>query len=182
MNTVFRYSLLIVACFSLVFTLSCKPKKEKQRKIITRDMLFDHNKKLVELENKVIQDYLDTNSVEMQQTSTGLWYRMTLDVEGETARKKDEVHLNYSIMLLDSTICYSSDKNGMWSFEVGRGNVESGIEEAILMMSEGDKASFILRPHMAHGLSGDGDKIPGRTILLYQLELIKISRSEYDNE
>ncbi|MCU4175426.1 FKBP-type peptidyl-prolyl cis-trans isomerase [Carboxylicivirga sp. N1Y90] len=182
MNMVFRNVFLIVACISLAFTFSCKQKKQKQKKVITREMLLEHNRNLVDLENKVIRDYLDTIGIEMQQSKTGLWYKIDSDSVGETAREKDMVHLNYKIMLMDSAVCYSSEKNGMWSFEVGKGSVETGIEEGILLMSEGDEASFILRPNMAHGLSGDGDRIPGRAILLYQLELIKIDRSEHKSE
>lgn len=179
MSTAIKYCLLaLLFCVFASIMLSCKPQKEQKRKSITREMLLQHNKNLVDLENKVIRTYIDSCGLQMQQTKTGLWYGIESDSIGEAAQKRDIVHLNYVICLLDSTLCYSSEKNGIWSFEVGKGNVESGIEEGILLMSEGDKASFILPPNMAHGLSGDGDKIPGRAILHYHLELLKIERSD----
>ncbi len=55
--------------------------------------------------------------------------------------------------------------------EIGHGGVESGIEEGILLLHKGDKARFILPPFRAHGLLGDRQKIPPRSIIVYELEL-----------
>jgi FKBP-type peptidyl-prolyl cis-trans isomerase len=52
--------------------------------------------------------------------------------------------------------------------------VESGLEEGILLLREGDKAKFILPPHLAHGLLGDDNKIPARSIIVYDLELLSL--------
>ena len=41
-------------------------------------------------------------------------------------------------------------------------------------MHEGDKARFIMPPHLAHGLLGDNHKIPARAIIIYEVELIKL--------
>ena len=54
------------------------------------------------------------------------------------------------------------------------GGVESGLEEGILLMKTGGKAKFILPPHLAYGLPGDGKKIPARAILVYDVELLSI--------
>jgi FKBP-type peptidyl-prolyl cis-trans isomerase len=53
--------------------------------------------------------------------------------------------------------------------------VESGLEEGILLLQEGDKARFIMPPHLAHGLIGDRDKIPARATIIYDLELVSLS-------
>ena len=60
-------------------------------------------------------------------------------------------------------------------FKIGQGGVESGLEEAVLLMSVGDKGRFIMPPHLAHGLLGDNNKIPPRSIIVYQAELIKLT-------
>ena len=82
--------------------------------------------------------------------------------------------INYSISLLDGTECYNSDDSGPRQFKIGQGGVESGLEEGILFMHEGDKARFIMPPHLAHGLLGDNHKIPARAIIIYEVELIKL--------
>ena len=61
------------------------------------------------------------------------------------------------------------------SFKVGFGGVESGLEEGVLLLRTGDKARFIMPPHLAHGLIGDGDCIPMRAIIIYDVELVRVS-------
>jgi FKBP-type peptidyl-prolyl cis-trans isomerase len=57
---------------------------------------------------------------------------------------------------------------------VGKGGVESGLEEGILLLHEGDKARFVLAPHLAHGLIGDENRIPPRSIIIYYIELLAV--------
>ena len=60
------------------------------------------------------------------------------------------------------------------SFVVGKGGVESGLEEVVKYLHAGDNARFILPPHLAHGNFGDGKKIPPGAILLYELKLLAV--------
>jgi FKBP-type peptidyl-prolyl cis-trans isomerase len=53
-------------------------------------------------------------------------------------------------------------------------NVESGIHEVLLYMSEGDRARVILPSHMAFGYTGDSNKIPQNASLLYDLKILEI--------
>ena len=57
---------------------------------------------------------------------------------------------------------------------VGRGGVESGLEEAVLKLRKNSSAILILPPHLAHGLIGDGNKIPPKAILVYKIKVIDI--------
>jgi len=57
---------------------------------------------------------------------------------------------------------------------VGHGGVESGLEEAVLLLHAGDKARIIIPSHLAYGLVGDDDKIPARATLIYEIELIEL--------
>jgi FKBP-type peptidyl-prolyl cis-trans isomerase len=42
------------------------------------------------------------------------------------------------------------------------------------MMRAGDKARFVIPPHLAYGLLGDENRIPARAIIVYQLELVEV--------
>jgi FKBP-type peptidyl-prolyl cis-trans isomerase len=79
------------------------------------------------------------------------------------------------VSLLDGTECYNSDREGPKIFTIGRGGVESGLEEGILLMKEGSRAKFIMPPYLAHGLPGDGKRIPARAIIVYDVELISLN-------
>ena len=62
----------------------------------------------------------------------------------------------------------------MKTIKIAAGSVEGGLDEALLLMRIGDKARIILLPHLAHGLLGDFEKIPARSIIVYYIELVEL--------
>jgi len=111
----------------------------------------------------------------MEVTESGLWYMVYEAGDGKMAEQGDLVALEYSVSLLDGTLCYHSDESGPLNFVVGRGGVEAGLEEGILLLRVGDKARFILPPHLAYGLLGDENKIPARSVIIYDLTLTSVT-------
>ncbi len=166
--------------FALVVPLffSCKMQnsEQKQKYRITQEDLINVNRKLVGKDAEEINRYIHKHHMDMKETNTGLWYMIDKEGEGPMVKKGDVVKIAYEISLLDGTKCYSSDSLGLKEFKVGQGGVESGLEEGILFLNMGAKATFILPPHRAYGLVGDDNKIPGRSILLYKVELVDKSR------
>jgi FKBP-type peptidyl-prolyl cis-trans isomerase len=57
-------------------------------------------------------------------------------------------------------------------------NVENGLHEAIQYLRVGDKAKIILPSYLAHGLTGDSDKIPPMASVLYDIELVEITTKD----
>ena len=55
---------------------------------------------------------------------------------------------------------------------VDQSEVESGLQEAIKLLSTGDRAKFIIPSHIAHGLLGDLNKIPPLRTLVIDLTLL----------
>lgn len=141
---------------------------------MTREDYIEINRQRVIQEQDLIVHYLDTTGLNMQRTATGLWYRITEEGRGENIVAGKVVALNYEIRLLDGTVCYSSDKDGKKVFLVGQGGVESGLEEGVLLLKQGSKATFLMPPHLAHGLMGDDDRIPARAILRYEVEVLEV--------
>jgi FKBP-type peptidyl-prolyl cis-trans isomerase len=120
------------------------------------------------------QAFVQRNKWNMQQTPSGLWYIIIHEGNGKPARSGDMITLAYRLELLDGTLCYSSDSLGLKHFRIGQGGVESGLEEGVLLMKEGDSARLILPPHLAHGLTGDGKRIPARSIIKYEIDIINL--------
>jgi FKBP-type peptidyl-prolyl cis-trans isomerase len=110
----------------------------------------------------------------MKETGTGLRYMIYRDGSGLKAEKGKVAILNYKLWLITGDLVYSSETNGPKSFLIGKGGVESGLEEGILLMKVGDKAKMILPSHLAHGLLGDEKKIPPRTAIVYDIELVEL--------
>ena len=139
-----------------------------------KKQLVEVNKILVKKDRQRIIGYIDRQGWDMKESDTGLWYEIEKKGEGEPAKEGKYISLDYTLSLLDGTLCYSSAVDGVKSFRIGRGGVESGLEEAVLMLNQGGKGRFILSPHLAHGLPGDGNKIPPRAILIYSIEVLSI--------
>jgi len=140
----------------------------------TKSKMVEVNKILVRRDRQLIERYAERHGLDMKETETGLWYEIIEKGSGEKVRSGKTVSLNYKVSLLSGTECYNSDKDGPKEFIVGKGNVESGLEEGILMLSEGSRARFILPPHLAYGLPGDGNKIPARAIIIYDIDLLSV--------
>jgi FKBP-type peptidyl-prolyl cis-trans isomerase len=151
--------------------------KEKSKEEINKqnETLLNVNKYLVSKDAALIRAYSERRGWKMTTSQSGLWYMITTEGKGDAPQTGKMAEINYSLSLLDGTPCYSSDSLGTKKFRIGKGGIESGLEEGILLMHEGGKAVFILPPHLAHGLMGDDNKIPPRAILLYEVELLKIS-------
>ncbi len=174
-------------CLSVVviflFAVSCSnksssrtkpnPKLHKQFK----ENLVKANKGLLSIDQERIKEYADRRQWQMEKAKTGMWYQIIHSdkEQGDSAKVGKTAFLKYTVSLLDGTLCYSSDSTGLLQFNIGHGGVEFGLEKAILLMKVGDKGRFIMPPHLAHGLLGDDNKIPLRTTIVYQIELIKLA-------
>lgn len=162
----------------LVLFQSCSGNQDKGRtdKELhdTEEALVGANRLLVKKDREKIMAYVRRNNLTMKETPSGLWFGIQRYGFGAKARENALVTLKYRVSLLDSTVCYDSDSLGYKQFRLGKGGVEAGLEEGVLLLSVGDKANLIMPPHLAHGLPGDGNKIPARSVIVYEVILVKV--------
>lgn len=137
-----------------------------------KEELITTNQSLSQTENLRIDAFVNRKEWPMMESGTGLRYWIYQAGNGDSIRVADVVKVNFSISLLNGVVCYSSDSSGAQSFKVDMDDVESGLHEAMQLMRVGDKAKLILPPHLAHGLVGDMNKIPGNSSLVYDIEVI----------
>lgn len=158
--------------------LSCDDKKQNKQvaNAITQkqveDYLEQNNRDFLNYEANKINEYVESHDLNVIQTGTGLRYQIHDKGDGVLIKEGDIVTLEYEISLLNGDLIYSSENDGVKTFIVGRGGVESGLEEAILKLSKNSVATLIIPVHLAHGLIGDGNKIPTRATLVYNLKVI----------
>ncbi|MDA3892420.1 MAG: FKBP-type peptidyl-prolyl cis-trans isomerase [Salinivirgaceae bacterium] len=161
--------ILLFSCKSQTKNYTAKEKKEFHNNLVKA------NKGLVTKDQELIESYAKHRNWNMQKSKTGLWYEIIKTTNAPKAKPGQVAHIRYQINLLDGTSCYTSDSLGVKQFKIGQGGVESGLEEAILLLSEGDAARFIMPPHLAHGLLGDENKIPPHSTIVYNVELLKLT-------
>jgi len=159
--------------------VSCTDKPKKKPIVVNyaklKEDIIQVNKPAVVMENDEINAYIKAHNYSMQTTGTGLRY---LFINENPKEKKVEggnrIKVNFKVSLLDGTLCYTSATKGPKQFTVGSDNVESGVHEGVQLMHLHDKAIFILPAHLAFGLIGDRDKIPPKSAVVYEVEVISI--------
>ncbi len=139
-----------------------------------QEAFAESNKRILALENEAIADFIQRFGWEMQQTGSGLRVKIRNEGRGEKASYGQRARIRYTVYLLTGDPVYSSEQRGPLEFTVGRGGVERGLEEGILLLREGAEAVFIMPSHLAHGLPGDGRAIPKRATIVYELELLEL--------
>ncbi len=176
-----KYLKIIILSVIIISLFSCKEENNttyQPRKINNsgfKDTLKIINKYLLKVDAERIESYIKRHDWHTQTTQTGLWYEIYETKNGQKTKNGDIVKFNYRIELLDGTLCYSSDSAGTKRIKIGKGNVESGLQQGLLLMKVGDKAHFIMPPYMAHGMLGDFEKIPARATIIYDVELLEIT-------
>lgn len=144
----------------------------------SRKELEEINKFLVEKDEERIRSFVRRRDWNMDRTGSGLWYAIYENSDGPNVKDGDYVKLDYEIRLLDGTLCYTSDSTGAKIFRVGETEEVTGLHEGLKLLSKGDKARFIIPPHLAHGLLGDSERIPARAILVYDLTVQEVSKEK----
>lgn len=116
--------------------------------------------------------------------------------EGEPGKDGDAVSFYYTGRLLNGRVFDSRTSGEPFSFTLGKNSVISGFEAAAKSMREGEKARFYLPSEVAYGSAGwfvapeevrndllkvagyrQYVNIPPHSVLEFELELVKITRS-----
>ncbi len=111
---------------------------------------------------------------EIVESGTGLRYWIYEQSEGREVKKEDVVRVEFKVELLDGTLCYATEKGEYSLFKVDKSDVETGVQEGIKYMREGERAKLIIPSHLGHGLIGDLDKIPPMQVLIVDLHVKSI--------
>ena len=166
--------ILVVLAFSLA---SCNGDGDGSQEVRYKDIkepLIKENIKITREEQRLIDRFIERRQWEMEETGTGLKYMIYQKGAGLLAKPGMRATVEYEITLLDGSLCYSSLEKGPRTFLIGRDNVEAGIHEAVALMHVGDRAKFVIPSYLAHGLSGDQNKIPTKASLVVDLHLIRV--------
>ncbi len=170
-------SLILLVGLSILYA-SCSSDTDSERMIDGQQFmsrLESANKVLLEVEKQEINDFINRYNWEMEETGSGLHYHIYAPSNGAAAEVGKTAVIKYDIYLLNGELVYSSEQLGNKTFKIGQGGVESGLEEAILLLRLGEKARFIMPAHLAHGVPGDGVKIPRQASILYDVQLLELN-------
>lgn len=169
------YQVLILgSLISCQFDNNTEKTKSPDNNKAANEALEKANRYLIRAEYEDIENYTRRHQLKMEQTGSGLRFMFLEEGKGPKVESGKTVVLAYNLSLITGDIIYTSNVDGRKIFEVGKGNVESGLEEAMQFLQVGDKVKLILPSHLGYGLLGDNNKIPPRSTLIYDLEVLEI--------
>ncbi|MDR1739938.1 MAG: FKBP-type peptidyl-prolyl cis-trans isomerase [Bacteroidales bacterium] len=152
--------LLSVACNNPVATV-------KPPEAVSEEQLLQAHKKLALDEQIEIDAFIRRAGLKnIKKTGSGLY----VSIWGS-----DGVKINYgdTVKMFARTTLINGDKifEGWQEIIVGKTEMIQGLREALQLISYGDSTLLIIPSHLAYGFSGDGNTIPARATLLYELKI-----------
>lgn len=174
---------LIFSGSILIFS-SCKPKYRQQERAVNQlipdqESIYRSNQSMVRQYANTIREHAINKKWVLNETGTGVFFQIINQKKKNQAAKiiaGDWVSLSYRLSLLDGTECYASKNKGLKQFVVGKSEAEPGLHDAIQFLHSGDSAIIVIPPQRAFGLTGDGDRIPPRAILVYEISVDSVTR------
>ena len=135
-------------------------------------LIFDVE--LIEVKKKFIDTDFSLPGEEIK-TESGLIMIEHVEGDGVKPQVGQVVFVHYTGMLADGTQFDSSHDRGQpIRFNVGKGKVIKGWDEAILDMRVGSKRTLVIPPELGYGQRGAGRAIPPNATLIFEVELLDI--------
>ena len=124
---------------------------------------------------EVMEAFVDTDfSLPGREEVTNSGLRMIIHKKGSGVQPitGQTVEVHYTGLLeTGSKFDSSHDRGRPFSFQLGQGRVIKGWDEAIALMSKGEKRTLIIPPDIGYGSRAMG-KIPPNSTLIFEVELI----------
>ncbi len=143
--------------------------------------LFNEGKDKIEENNKALAAKAEAEALKkleelkagMQTTESGLMYKITKKGTGDKPTAGNNIKVHYAGRLTNGTEFDNSFKRGEpIEFAVGVGQVIKGWDEGILLLNEGDEATFLIPPTLGYGARGAGGVIPANAWLIFDVQLV----------
>ncbi len=131
--------------------------------------------KRVAAERAAAEARLEALAAGFEKTESGLRYQFIQKGNGKQAEKGKTVSVHYSGQLENGRIFDNSySRKKPIEFPLGRGMVIEGWDEGIALLHVGDKARFVIPPHLGYGSAGAGGVIPPNAVLIFDVELMDV--------
>jgi peptidylprolyl isomerase len=135
-----------------------------------------NNNPTTEIAQMSVSQMSSSSDAETITTQSGLQYKEITIGTGATPEKGQKVIVHYTGTLENGTKFDSSrDRNSPFSFQIGVGQVIKGWDEGLSTMKVGGRRILIIPPELGYGARGAGGVIPPNAVLIFDVELLKIS-------
>lgn len=143
--------------------------RQKQAQI--KENLEKTNQIIIEKELERIQSFIERNSWQVEQKD-GVYIQLLDKGNSITLKDGDEIALSYECSLLNGTKVYDSKNDGKIYIKIGtQSECPLGLQIAVSHLYQQSKARIIIPSSLAHGLTGDGNKVPRAATLIYEIKI-----------
>jgi FKBP-type peptidyl-prolyl cis-trans isomerase len=162
---------VLTAVISSFFILSCNDRDDELQK---------------EKELRLLKQYLELKSISVEPVSSGLYFIPTFEGTGAKPQQQHWVIIRYTGRLVndrmfDTTEENKARNNNIYSSSIMYGDKRlpiaslpvKGVQEGLMLMNEGSRATLIIPSHLAFGKEGAGI-VPSYSTLVYDIELVKV--------
>jgi FKBP-type peptidyl-prolyl cis-trans isomerase FkpA len=122
-----------------------------------------------EIDDQIIQNYLQKNNLTALKDPSGLYYIMTQEGTGDSPDISKTVEVKYQGKLIDGSV-FDQTETGK-TFTYGLSGLIYGWQIGIPMMKRGGKATFFVPSSLGYGSSQYGP-IPANSVLIFDIELV----------
>jgi len=175
-----KYIIAIITIFALT---ACKnkvvqyPVSYEDDRAKFMEFSQDRNKQILNEDNELIQNYIDSLNLEFKRTSYGFWISNSGESTPTMAKTGDVVKYEYEVLNFDHEVIYSEEENGEQTIMMGHADIPRGIQIALQMIEKGDSATVLLPSFLAYGGYGDRNKIQGNEPLIFKIQIQDIRKN-----
>ncbi len=143
--------------------------------------------KQILIDSEILDKYLSDNNIEAKSTESGLRYVVTQEGTGPKPEIGQSVSVDYAGWVLDgpyfdTSIKEVAEEQGLYNpnrqyqpytYPLG-GQVIDGWNEGLALLNEGSKARLYIPSTLGYGSRGSGQIIKPNSILVFDVELVKV--------
>lgn len=156
-------SLMVARCDNTPVTDTAKPLESSYR-----ENIINANKVIASSEETQIDSYLSRRGWQMRKLGDGVRYQEYQRGKGKKLDFEDHVSITYRLEALDGKVIYDGQSD---TVTLGKHRPNEGLDHALMQLYRGSKARVIVPSSMGYGVRGDGGRVPGRTVLVYNIEV-----------
>lgn len=165
-------SLLTVACRDVPVVDVAQPKGDT-----LKESLINANRIIAQSEEQQIDAWLARRGWQLDRLSDGVRVSEMGNCEtylGAAIDYDDTVDIAYNVLTLGGDTIYRTREERIVA---GRHKPVHGLDAALRTLHEGALALVIVPSEQAYGVVGDGDRIRSRMVLVYNVEVKKVTKS-----
>lgn len=115
---------------------------------------------------------------DLEKKDDDLQYVDLKEGKGDEAEDGDTLEVHYTGWTYDDKKKFDSsvDRKEPFKIVLGAGQVIKGWEKGLKGMKVGGKRKLVIPPELGYGKAGSGEKIPGNARLVFDVELLKLTK------